>query len=390
MEFNDDPPKEVCDKAPDKDTYEPKLFSTTALSLGKVDLTWDETDPQRLAAMKKAFEMEEGDGENDELLKQFIADSSSDNDEIDPPQDTEHSVAPPNILANSDEGEFSEEDDEKVIAKYRALLQGTSDHNSKDNLADKDSDSSDGMEMVFKEENIKEDEEKSVEKMTPWEKYLHKKKEKRKQKKRPREETIEDNEEDQDDNDDIPSDVDLNDPFFKEELSSLKTAKIDKTGKKKRKTDEKNVKSNDLELLTMGSDDDHKHFDYKEIVDNESKSKKKRMKKKNKKKGENISAEGEDNFKMDLEDQRFSAIFNNPRYNVDPSHPRFKKTKSMASIIEEKQKRIIKSDKEQKNNESESTKPVKKSAKQEKSSGLLSLANSVKSKSDKLKQKRQK
>ena len=29
--------------------------------------------------------------------------------------------------------------------------------------------------------------------------------------------------------------------------------------------------------------------DYKEIVDNESKSKKKRMKKKNKKKGENIS-----------------------------------------------------------------------------------------------------
>ena len=114
------------------------------------------------------------------------------------------------------------------------------------------------------------------------------------------------------------------------------------------------------------------------------------MKKKNKKKGENISADGEDNFKMDFEDQRFSAIFNNPKYNVDPSHPSFKKTKSMASIIEEKQKRIIKSDKEQKNNESESTKPVKKSAKQEKSSGLLSLANSVKSKSDKLKQKRQK
>merc|ERR1712025_1076015 len=119
----------------------------------------------------------------------------------------------------------------------------------------------------------------------------------------------------------------------------------------------------------MDSDDDRKHFDYKEIVDNESKSKKKRMKKKNKKKGENNPAEGEDNFKMDLEDQRFSAIFNNPKYNVDPSHPSFKKTKSMASIIEEKQKRIIKSDKEQKNNESESVKSVEKSAKQQKSSG---------------------
>jgi len=278
MEFNDDPPKQVCDKAPDTDTYEPKLFSTTALSLGKVDLTWDETDPQRLAAMKKAFETEEDNGENDQVLKQFIADSSSDEDDIEPPQDTGEPSEPLNILPNSDEGEFSEEDDEKVIAKYRALLMGTEDKSSKDNLADKDSDNSDdeGMEMVFKDENIKEDEDKAVEKMTPWEKYLHKKKEKRKQKKRSREEIEEDN--DDQDEDDIPSDVDLNDPFFKEELSTLKTAKADKSGKKKRKKEEKNnVKPNDLELLTMDSDDDKKHFDYKEIVDNESKSKKKRM-----------------------------------------------------------------------------------------------------------------
>merc|ERR1712080_642660 len=119
-------------------------------------------------------------------------------------------------------------------------------------VADKNGDNSDdeGMEMIFKDEKNFEDEEKAVEKMTPWEKYLHKKKEKRKQKKRPREEIIEDNEEDQND-DEIPSDVDLNDPFFKEELSSLNTAKTDKAGKKKRKTEQKNaVKSNDLELLT--------------------------------------------------------------------------------------------------------------------------------------------
>ena len=69
---------------------------------------------------------------------------------------------------------------------------------------------------------------------------------------------------DDQDEDDIPSDVDLNDPFFKEELSTLKTAKADKSGKKKRKKEEKNnVKPNDLELLTMDSDDDKKHFDYK-------------------------------------------------------------------------------------------------------------------------------
>ena len=61
---------------------------STCMNLGKVDLTWDETDPQRLAAMKKAFETEEDNGENDQVLKQFIADSSSDDDEIELPQDT--------------------------------------------------------------------------------------------------------------------------------------------------------------------------------------------------------------------------------------------------------------------------------------------------------------
>merc|ERR1712048_842214 len=126
--------------------------------------------------------------------------------------------------------------------------------------------------------------------------------------------------------------------------------------------------------MGMDSDDDRQHFDYKEIVEHETKSKKRRMKKK--KSADNTTAT-EDNFQMDVNDQRFSAIFNNPKYNVDPSHPSFKKTKSMAAIIEEKQKRIIKSDKEQKNNECETVKPVEKSAKQEKSSGLLSLANSV-------------
>merc|ERR1712083_1087017 len=170
-------------KTPDTDSYKPKLFSTTALSLGKVDLTWDETDPQRLAAMKKAFENAEGDGENDEVLKQFIADSSSEDEDFETPKEIGDNVPAPNILANSDEGEFSEEDDEKVIAKYRALLTGANDQND---LGDENNENSDddGMEMVFKEENIKEDEEKAVEKMTPWEKYLHKKKEKRKQKKR--------------------------------------------------------------------------------------------------------------------------------------------------------------------------------------------------------------
>jgi len=75
MEFNDDPPTETCNHAPDAEKYKPKLFSTSALSLGKVDLTWDETDPERIEAMKKSFDGDE------EALKAYIADSSSEEEE---------------------------------------------------------------------------------------------------------------------------------------------------------------------------------------------------------------------------------------------------------------------------------------------------------------------
>ena len=152
-------------------------------------------------------------------------------------------------------------------------------------------------------------------------------------------------------------------------------------GKKRGKNQETDGNQpKDLELLTMDSDDDRQHFDYKDIVEHETKSKKRRMKRKKNEKTP------EDNFEMDLQDERFSGIFNNPKYNVDPSHPGFKKTKSMASIIEEKQKRIIAGDKQQ-INESE-VRPNKSDKKQ--SCALESLANSVKSKSDKLKRKNSK
>jgi hypothetical protein len=302
-------------------------------------------------------------------------------DDIDEPEKGE------NPEVKFDEPDFSEEDDEKVIAKYKALLTGAEDQTFKDD-AHEDSEASDGaMEMTYVPEAEKNTavEEKALEDMTPWEKYLHKKKEKNKKKKEKKQslkESDEVNEENEEDIEEMPSDVDLNDPFFKEELSSLKSAKKDdkiiSKGKKRAKNQGTDENPKDLELLTMDSDDDRQHFDYKDIVEQETKSKKRRMKRK-----KNNEKTPEDNFEMDLQDERFSGIFNNPKYNVDPSHPGFKKTKSMASIIEEKQKRIIAGDKQQINKSEVRPKSDKKQ-----SSALESLANSVKSKSDKLKRKK--
>ena len=121
----------------------------------------------------------------------------------------------------------------------------------------------------------------------------------------------------------------------------------------------------------MESDDDKDHFDYKEIVKKESKKSKKRKSKK-------ADNEKEDDFKIDFNDQRFSAIFKKAEFNVDPSNPNFKKTKSMQAIIEEKQRRLLRADE---NPEIVKPPPEKKA----KSSSLDNLVHAVKSKSNRMK-----
>ena len=152
-------------------------------------------------------------------------------------------------------------------------------------------------------------------------------------------------------------------------------------------------KNNDLALLVMDSDDDKSHFDYKDIVKNESRSKK-AQKKAAKKLAKLAKSKGQDRenaneFKLDLQDTRFSAIFQNPKYNVDPSNPSFKKTKSMQEVIQEKQKRILQGDKIKKS--STETEVVSKNPEEEpfkkraKLSGLDSLVHSVQAKSKRMK-----
>jgi len=197
-------------------------------------------------------------------------------------------------------------------------------------------------------------------------KYLHKKKEKRKGKRIIRKEQKKQN--DETDNDDLPSDVD--DPFFKEELSKLPTTSGRKLSNK--------GKPEELSLLVMDSDEDRNHFDYKEIVKKGAKTKKKKTNQKQ-------PSEEVDDFKLELSDSRFTAVFDNPKFNVDPSHPSFKKTKSMNAIVEEKQKRILKEDRAP----IPKQEPAKKIAKLQ-DPRLSSLVDSVKSKSNLIKKKSKK
>jgi len=47
-------------------------------------------------------------------------------------------------------------------------------------------------------------------------------------------------------------------------------------------------------------------------------------------------------LQMDVADPRFAAIYDNPLYNVDPSAPEFKRSKTMEAILDEKVKRRTK------------------------------------------------
>ncbi len=55
-----------------------KVFENTALKQGKVNLTWDETDPKRVSVMKKAFNAD--DDSLDDDVKAYLANSSDDDD----------------------------------------------------------------------------------------------------------------------------------------------------------------------------------------------------------------------------------------------------------------------------------------------------------------------
>ncbi|XP_060755080.1 ESF1 homolog [Neoarius graeffei] len=327
--FEDEPK----DRATDVDlaTYQPKLFTSTATTTAKVELTWDETDHDRITTLSKKFN-------KDELLNMdfqaYLASSSEDEVEAEE--------------VNSAECETEEKKkgkkEEEQIAKYRELLQSIQNKDKKEK--DKDME----MEITWVP-GLKESAEKLVkkkmegkDKMTPWEEFLEKKKEKKKEKRKGKKEA-----EVQDEaaisDDELPPDVDLDDPFFSEELGGstgtaqkIKKAKKNKKGEEQLTVEEEAALEKQKAEMALLMDDDegeeHRHFNYDQIVEQQNLSKKKR-----KKLLKSNTLLEEDNFKVDLQDSRFQAMFTSHLYNLDPSDPAYKKTKGTQSILEEKQRR---------------------------------------------------
>lgn len=178
--------------------------------------------------------------------------------------------------------------------------------------------------------------------LTPFEKLLKKRKEKKKEKKMKNKE-VKENSNLSDSSDDIPSDVDMNDPYFAEEFNKpeFKKKKSQQSKQKdidEEQNDEEEKRTAELELLLDDEDDGKAHFSLKKIQENEKDSKKSKRKKKLKQKMQEQKQALPD-FEINLNDNRFSALYDSHHFNIDPTNPSFKKTKNMERLIQEKLKR---------------------------------------------------
>ncbi|VVT49264.1 uncharacterized protein SAPINGB_P002185 [Magnusiomyces paraingens] len=274
----EDKPRDECTLVPAN--YQPPNYATDALRHSKVRLTWDETPVERMQFAAKAFSRKEIE---DMDVKAYLA---SDSEE--------------------------EEDDDKEQKKnlYKSLL-GQSDYSAVFNGEDKDDVD---MEITFTpglDEKKKTEEE--VEETTI-EKYKRKMKERRKKHQ-----------------DKIKEEKEVE----KEEKSKKKGKK----GKKEKEDEETSKETAELELL-MTEDGGEKrldHFNMKEIMKAEKQLKKKG--KKGKKGAEEMTAPAGLDFKLDVNDERFQALYEDHDFAIDPTKPQFKKTQNMDRLMDERRKR---------------------------------------------------
>jgi len=244
--------------------------------------------------------------------------------------------------------------------KYRALL-STTGFGKKDKpepAGDMEVTFTSGLSEKAKDRKVIEEDEEEETTIT---KYARKEKERRQRRKEKLKATregndegdksenkqVEDEKEEEEEAEDITTDLGFNDPFFADTLASKSTEKKEKKRKdrevKAAEAAESASKRAELELLMAdeGADADGKklhHFDMKQIV----KAEKKKGKKGKRRKAEPEPDGIQDGFEIDVKDPRFAAVYEKHEFAIDPTNPRFVKTKAMGKLLEERRNRTQK------------------------------------------------
>ncbi|KAH8120202.1 hypothetical protein DFH11DRAFT_1558886 [Phellopilus nigrolimitatus] len=323
MSFDDEFREEATPATESAGTaYKGLDFSTDALRHSKVTLKWDEDDTERNKITRKALsrkEIEEGD------YRAYIASSGSEDED-------------------EGKGEEAGKGDREKLRKL--LLGGGGDGIPEGWGGDPFNNGEDGedgdMEITFmpglSEANTKDGDE------TTLEAYKRKQKEKRQLRKQERKEQPEGKKKTEG-----KKAKGLKDDFFDEDSESddgdavddPKKAAEEHIDRSESPVEDRPATEAELELLVApdGASKGQKHFDMKSILKAE-KAKGKQRVQRGKKKGKDAGEEEtQEDFQIDVKDERFKALHEEHIFAIDPSNPHFKKTKSMAALLEERGKR---------------------------------------------------
>jgi hypothetical protein len=334
----DDKPRDECTSLPD--TYRPNEFVTDALTHSKVKLTWDADDNTRKEVQKRAFSRKEID-END--LMAYIGSDSSEAEDDEEPE-----------LPSGSKGKVDK------AAALRAKL-GLGDGSSKSKKKREPGAPIGDMQITFSAglsgsatkgsvfENQPDDNETTIEK------YRRKEKEKKALKKARREAERNGGLLDAQSEPSkkappveiVNAEDAFNDPFFDDpETASRDAARAARKAEKAKKRDERDkeeaasaAQRAELELLMVDEDTmgtaGIKHFNMNEIEKSEKAARRKGKGKNKGKKGDEKMAAAVDLFQMDVQDPRFSRLFESHEYAIDPTNPKFKGTAGMKALLEE-------------------------------------------------------
>ncbi|KAL1709048.1 hypothetical protein EV121DRAFT_195711 [Schizophyllum commune] len=319
MTFDEEPRDEATNEtdAPDA-PYKAVDFVTDALRHSKVKLTWDEDDPERAKVTRRAFtkkEIEEAD------FRQYIASSGSEDEGDDDDGDGD-------AMGKKKAGKKASRDRLRAL-----LLGGGGDNELPEGWGAKDDDDDVDMEITF---TPGLSEKKGDGEETTLDKYQRKMREKRRKRKEEMKERHAEKEKEAD-----------GDDFFEvdeEETSNTKKGKKDKKSTKPNATTTPTprIESTAAELALVATSDNPSaepaHFDMKAILKAE---KKKGKKGKGKKRGQGGDEEKDlqEDFTLDVNDERFKVLHEDPSFAIDPTNPQFKKTKAMSALLEERIKR---------------------------------------------------
>ncbi|THH34041.1 hypothetical protein EUX98_g147 [Antrodiella citrinella] len=341
MKFDDEPRDDASDDL--NVPYKGLEFVTDALRHSKVKLTWDDDDPERNQLTRRTLSKKEIE-END--FRAYIASDSDSEDD------------------GASKGASRD--------KLRALLLSGGDDTLPEGWG-KDEDDDADMEITF---TPGLSESKNPEDETTLEAYRRKMKEKKKKRK---EERVGKKDEDKgapagDDLFATGSDEEEEEPRPK----SKSKKKRSKASPEAEPAPRQPSTAEELALIAASENPDKEpnHFNMKDIIKSEKLKGKKRKQKKGKR-AEQAENETQDDFQINVEDDRFKIMHEDHTFAIDPSNPRFKKTKSMSALLEERSKRHQKG---------EPREAVTSSTKEGATLDLKSLVANVKRKSSALEQ----